>query len=100
MACEGCNSKSIDMAQIPYAAHESAMSRAMRVIKWLVIALVATVILLFASNGLWLWYLSGYDVESCTEIEAQQDGEGINIAGGGNINYGANSQNTQDNAQS
>lgn len=77
MACEGCNSKSIDMAQIPYAAHESAMSRAMRVIKWLVIALVATVILLFASNGLWLWYFSGFDVESYELVTDD----------GGNANY-------------
>ena len=79
MACEGCNSKSIDMAQIPYAAHESAMSRAMRVIKWLVIALVATVILLFASNGLWLWYISGYDFETYTYD--------VNTENGGNANY-------------
>ena len=79
MACEGCNSKSVDMAQIPYAAHESAMSRAMRVIKWLVIALVATVILLFASNGLWLWYISGYDFETYTYD--------VNTENGGNANY-------------
>lgn len=78
MACEGCNSKSIDMAQIPYAAHETAMGRAMRVIKWLVIALVATVILLFASNGLWLWYISGYDF---SDYDYTQDGQGINIIG-------------------
>ena len=79
MACEGCNSKSIDMAQIPYAAHETAMGRAMRAIKWLVIALVATVILLFASNGLWLWYISGYDFETYTYD--------VNTENGGNANY-------------
>ena len=81
------------MAHISYAAHESAMSRAMRVIKWLVIALVATVILLFASNGLWLWYISGYDTESY-ELSTEGGGNASFIGNDGDI-YNGESQSSQ-----
>lgn len=54
-------------------------------------------IIILVLLGLWagtvggfIWYLNQYDFTSTT-IEADQDGEGINIAGGGNINYGTES---------
>lgn len=48
--------------------------------------------LLFLSNALWLWYFSTIEwVDETTSIEAEQDGEGVNIIGGGDVAYGAES---------
>ena len=55
------------------------------------------IVLLFISNGLWLWYFSSLEyVDESTQIEAEQDGDGVNIVGGGDVDYGAESQ---DNAE-
>jgi hypothetical protein len=52
------------------------------------------IILLVVTNAMWLvaWNQYDYvDTDDSYSIEAQQDGEGINIVGGGDIDYGANS---------
>ena len=78
MACEGCNSnKAESPREVPYIVYESSMGRAERIIKRLIIALIVAVILIFASNGLWLWYFSGFDVESYELVTDD----------GGNANY-------------
>lgn len=56
----------------------------------LILVLIASLV---ASNLAWLWYINQFEYvseEIC--IEAEQDGEGNNIIGGGNVNYGAESQ--------
>ena len=63
---------------IPFFAHEGIMSRMERTVKRLWIALIITIILVFASNALWLWYISGYDIETYDYV---QDGFGVNIIG-------------------
>ncbi len=79
MACEGCNSnKAESPREVPYIVYESSMGRAERIIKRLIIALIVAVILIFASNGVWLWYISGYDF---SDYDYTQDGQGINIIG-------------------
>ncbi len=45
--------------------------------------------LLFLSNALWLWYFSTITFVDDYSIDAEQDGEGVNIIGGGDIEYGA-----------
>ena len=54
--CDSCNSSAKTPASVPYAAFESSMSRAERIIKRLVIALIVTIALIFASNIGWLIY--------------------------------------------
>ena len=66
---------------ISYIAHESAMARAERHIKRLWIALIVAIILIFASNVIWLAYINQYDFES---YEYSQDGQGLNIIGNEN----------------
>ncbi len=100
MACENCTSKSEKPQTVPYIVYESAVGRMGRIIKRLVIAIITAIVLIFLTTAAWLLYLSGYDVEGYTEIEAEQDGEGINIVGGGNVTYGAESENPQDSAES
>lgn len=75
-----------DMAMIPYIVYESAEARAERTAKRLIIALLVTILLLFASNAIWLYAWNQYDYVSETETETvtyKQDGEGYN-----NINTG------------
>ena len=54
--CDSCNSSAKTTASVSYAAFESSMSRAERIIKRLVIALIVTIALTFASNIGWLIY--------------------------------------------
>lgn len=79
MDCQNCKErKTAD--PVPYIVHESAMARNERTIKRLVIALIITVIMLFASNAAWLYVWQLYDYAS-EETVYTQDGEGVNIIG-------------------
>lgn len=60
-------------ADVSYIVHEGAMARSERMIKRLFIALVISLLLLFASNMIWLYEWSRYDT-----ISYQQDGYGLN----------------------
>lgn len=61
-----------------------------RFIIFLIIALIAT-------NAAWLYFWNQYDYvsEDYIEVEASQDGSGVNIDGGGDIDYGTNSNDPQ-----
>ncbi len=90
---------------VPYLVHEGCLARDERVIKRLVIALVLTIVLMFASNGIWLYAWMQYDyveettsetTTTTTTTNTTQDGEGINIYGGGDVNYGADDNSNED----
>lgn len=49
---------------VPYIVHEGALAREERNIKRLFIALVVCIIMLFASNAVWLFYWTQYDYSS------------------------------------
>lgn len=72
---------------VPYAAHEAALARQERSYRRLWIVCIILIIALVATNLAWIMYESQYDTE-VNEIYARKDGEGVNIVGGGNINYG------------
>ena len=62
--------------------------------KRFVAIIVLLIILLVGSNIAWLVYENSFEEVITTEetiIDAQQDGEGTNIVGGGDISYGAES---------
>lgn len=71
-----------DMQQIPYIAYEAEQARNERHIKRLIVALIISIALIFASNAIWLWAWCRYDYSS-EDISYSQDGQGIN-----NINAG------------
>ena len=75
---------------VPYLVFEGEQARNERNIKRLWVLNILLIILLVGSNALWLWHDSQYDYFE-TSIEAEQDGEGVNIIGGGDINYGSES---------
>ena len=85
-----CKSCKVNREQIPYIVHEGAMSRMERVNKRLIAIIVLLIFLLVGSNIAWLIYESKYQ-DIC--IEAEQDGYGVNIVGGGDITYGPESDN-------
>ena len=74
MDCETCKEKRKVIAQtpkdVPYIAHEIAVSRLERVIKRLWVLVLALIILLCASNAAWLYYESSFE-----EIRIEQDNE-------------------------
>lgn len=65
-----------------------------RTIRRLWILALISVLLLVGTNAAWLYYESQFEdnTETHTEtITASQDGDGINIVGNGDVNYGAES---------
>lgn len=85
-----CNSCETEKT-IPYVVYESSMARNERTIKKLIIALIITILLMFASNGMWLWYESQFET---IDYSYEQDGNGNNIIGDSNeVDYnGAETQ--------
>lgn len=82
------------ITKIPFIVYESAMSRAERHNKRMCIALIIAIIIVFATNGCWLLFISQFDFES---YDYSQDGTGVNIIGNENgVDYnGAEVKNTQ-----
>ena len=93
MSCETCKNKTTTPESNPYAAYELSTARAERTAKRLWITILTLIFLLVGSNCLWLYYeMSFEDVVTTTTIEAEQDGAAINIVGGGDVDYGAESE--------
>ena len=92
--CETCKNKPTTPESIPYAAYELSMARAERTAKRLWITILTLIFLLVGSNCAWLWYNSQFEVVETT-IEAEQDGSGVNIVSGGDLDYGAESTDNQ-----
>lgn len=63
----------------------------------LILVLIASLV---ASNLAWIWYINQFEY-AYDEIMIEQDGEGNNVVGGGDVNCGAEDNYSQgaDNAQ-
>ena len=89
--CETCKNAKSAPENVPYIVHEASMARMERQIKRLWITVLVLIVMLVATNGAWIWHESQfYDIE--TTIEAEQDGSGVNIVSGGDLDYGAESK--------
>lgn len=85
--------------KIPYVVYESAMTRADRHIKRLVIALVVAILMIFASNAIWLYSWMQYDyvsAEHTTTVDAEGSGIANYIGSTGDITNGKDYSKTQD----
>ena len=80
--------------RVPYYSMEWMFAREERHMRRLIVLLAITIIMLFASNALWLYAWMQYDYGG-QEITATQDGEGVNIVGGEDVQYGSESSDTQ-----
>ena len=87
------NNDNIIMSRI---AFERMQTKDERNDRWRNIIIVLLIIFLVVTNAMWLIVWNQYDYVDGYSIEAEQDGEGINILGGGDVNYGAENNNTQD----
>ena len=81
--CDSCNPFGKSPASVPYAAFESSMSRAERIIKRLVIALIVIITLTFASNIGWLIYANN-NGNTSSNYTVTQSGNPTSIIGDGN----------------
>ena len=81
--CDSCNSSAKTPASVTYAAFESSMSRAERIIKRLVIALIVIIALTFASNIGWLIYANN-NGNTSSNYTVTQSGNPTSIIGDGN----------------
>ena len=81
--CDSCNPSAKTPASVPYAAFESSMSRAERIIKRLVIALIVVIVLTFASNIGWLIYANN-NGNTNSRYTVTQQGNPTSIIGDGN----------------
>lgn len=90
--CNGCGTN--DMAVMPIAQHEKDQNRLIDIIKRLIAVIVILIVLLVGSNVGWLVYESSFETVETNEtvIEAEQDGSGVNIVGGGDVDYGTESE--------
>ena len=86
------NHDNIVMSRI---AFESMQAKDERNDRWRNIIIVLLIVLLVATNAMWLWAWNQYDYVDEYTIEAEQDGEGINIVGGGDVGYGADSKDNE-----
>lgn len=62
---------------VPYLVYEGQMARNERIIKRLIIALIISIILIFASNALWLYEWCQYDYTSSSSTVEIDSGEGV-----------------------
>lgn len=92
--CENCKAKSCkEPENVPYIAHEASMARMERQTKRLWIAVLLLIVLMVGTNAAWLFYESSFeDVVTTTTIESEQDGAGVNVFGGGDVEYVAESK--------
>ena len=64
----------MENGNVPYVVYESACARAERTQRHLVVALILTILLVFASNAIWLYAWVQYDyVGEDTRIEVSSD---------------------------
>lgn len=82
--CNTCKAKK-SPPNVPYVVHEGVMSRLECVIKRLWIALIVTIVLLVATNAMWIVYESEYETVHQTVTQDANNGE--NIFAGGDL-YG------------
>jgi len=84
-----------ESSSVPYIVHESEVARLERITKRLWILILVLVILLVATNAIWIWYESQWEVVHTTVT--QENGEGINnyIGNDGDIIYGTADGNNQ-----
>lgn len=70
MDCKTCKEQ---RSIVPFAAFESAVLRLERANRRLIAVIILLVVLLFLSNGAWLWYESQWETVSETTITQDLD---------------------------
>ena len=89
------NNDNIIMSRI---AFERMQAKDERNDHWRNIIIIVLIVLLVLTNAMWLYAWQQYDYvyDDYTEVEASQDGDGVNIVGAGDIDYGTDSNDSQE----
>lgn len=82
-----------EMQMVSVASIEVLVQNYVRIIKWLVVTLIVLLGLIF--SYLTVQYIIPEEVVETREIQAEQDGDGIYLLGGGDVSYGTESNNSQ-----
>ena len=91
--CETCKKVQNEPESVPYIVHESAMARAERAARRLWITNLILIFLFVVTIIGFVYYENQFeDVVTTTTIEAEQDGSAVNSVGGGDVDYGAESE--------
>lgn len=90
----------VEKIEIPKFAFERMQAKEERNDKWKNVTILVLIIALVVSNVAWIiaavWFVDQFEFVDEYSIEAEQDGSGINIVGGGDIDYGPESQDYQE----
>lgn len=87
-----------DTVSIPYFVHEGMMTRWERNFRLVLVMLIITVVLLFATNAMWTYYWHQFDIVTEEITMEADDGDANYIGNDGEINYGTgDSKTTQKN---
>lgn len=70
---------------IPFYAYDLEVAKHERTVKRLVIIIIITIILLFASNMAWLWFFNQFDFESEEVTLNSQDAGNASYMGGSGV---------------
>lgn len=81
--------------------YEGAQARMERANKRLWIVIIILIAALLFTNAGWIIYEAQFETvsETSTKIKATQDGNGVNIVGNGDINYGSDGTNYENDSQ-
>ena len=77
----------IEPETVPYIVYESSMARADRRFRLMWGLLILMLVALIGTNAGWIIYENQF--EDIVMTENTQDGEGVNIIGGGDVHYGS-----------
>lgn len=58
MSCEECRERQKEAAPVPFVVHEADMARHERQHKRAFIIILVLIVLLVATNAIWIWYES------------------------------------------
>ena len=98
--CNNCGETKTP-ATVPYQVLADFKEMHKSTVKKLWIALIIAWAAVLAVVGVFTYERLQYDYTGTYEetiIDAEQDGQGINIVGGGNVDYGAESKNSETSA--
>ena len=88
------NNDNIIMSRI---AFERMQSKDEKNDTWRNIIIIILIVLLVVTNAMWLVAWNQYDyVYDDYSVEAQQDGGGVNLVSGGDMNYGTDGDDSQE----
>ena len=85
---------------VPYYVYELESAKHERTVKRLVIIIIITIALLFASNMAWLWFFNQFDFESEEVTLNSQDAGNASYMGGSGVIDNGRSEGQNDNNDS